>query len=84
MFINFSALDKAPDMIPVVDIGKIISRSRPAANNFLNKSGIKRIKKGRENFILKQDLLLYLNKNHWLPSVSYYFPSLGWVERKNT
>jgi len=84
MFINFSELDQAPDMIPVVDIGKIISRSRPAANSFLNKSGIKRIKKGRESFILKQDLLWYLNKNHWLPSVSYYFPSFGWVEGKST
>lgn len=77
MFINFTALDNAPEIIPIADVGNIINRSRPATNSFLNKGKFKRVKKGRESFIVKQDLLLYFKQNNWLPSTNYYFPSLG-------
>lgn len=67
MFLNVGELEKAPELIPLQTVCRILNRKYSATYEFLKTNRFKPLQKGREKFITKTSLVDFLRNENALP-----------------
>lgn len=68
MYLNFQALEAAPELISIEQMTKILNRTDTAARVFIKRHNIRIKPQGTRKNVVKSDLLNVLNENNWLPT----------------
>lgn len=68
MYLNFKALEEAPELISIEQMAKILNRSDMTTRVFIKRYKIRIKPQGTRKNVVKSDLLNVLNENNWLPT----------------
>jgi len=68
MYLNFKALEEAPELISIEQMNKILNRTNSATRIFIKRNNLKIKPQGVKRNVVKSDLLNVLNENNWLPT----------------
>lgn len=68
MYLNFKALEEAPELISIEQMNVILNKTNTTTRTFIKKHKIKVKPNGRRKNVVKSDLLNVLNENNWLPT----------------